>query len=94
MKHTPGPWHVQAITDGRNIRDSSNRGVARAGEYYGRSSDLNIKKDEAEANKHLIAAAPELLEALERIVNDSMHKVHPIASQMALAAINKAIGEK
>jgi len=42
-----------------------------------------------EANARLIAAAPELLEALERIVHDNTK-----ARSIAIAAIAKARGEK
>ena len=47
---------------------------------------------EREANARLIAAAPELLVALRRLLNDSMYKDHPEASQMAIVAIAKAEG--
>lgn len=49
------------------------------------------------ADKKLIAAAPELLEALQRMVNKA-HKqnwndAYPEEIQSAQAAINKALGE-
>ena len=62
-KHTPGPW-------GRNIKPARNYPMI----YAGRDTDIaqlvtrDIADDEAEANADLIAAAPELLEALREMV--------------------------
>lgn len=64
MKHTPGPWTLEA---GRNI-------VTQSGEFYityGQDRYKNPKfKDfcELDANAHLIAAAPDMLNALRSIV--------------------------
>ena len=58
-KHTPGPWHISTNTHAMRI--ISNHCVALA-EVYARES---VEKQVA--NAHLIAAAPEMLEALERI---------------------------
>lgn len=63
-KHTPGPWKLEIIhlSTGRNrhVRASSpSRGVA---EVWGPDEDK-----ESDANARLIAAAPELLEALRDI---------------------------
>jgi len=69
-KHTPGPWKVdtQERSDGDAIAVFPSIGgvcicevVARSGE--GRSNP--IIQETAEANARLIAAAPELLEALK-----------------------------
>ena len=68
--HTPGPWGVRTTPRGygnlhwREIADES--GVI--AEVYSNSADGDSGEPteaEAEANAHLIAAAPELLEALE-----------------------------
>ena len=71
MKHTPGPWEF----------DENNMGLNNGRPYYGiLTLDINIganarvrinaknREDECQANARLIAAAPELLEALERMV--------------------------
>lgn len=60
MKHTPGPWH-------RNIRANGKYPVV----FAGRNTHVALVQqaktpDETEANIDLVAAAPELLEALER----------------------------
>lgn len=40
----------------------------------------------------VMAASPAMLAALQRLVNDSMFKDHPEASQMAIDAITAATG--
>lgn len=60
-KHTPGPWHINRFK-GDNFRVSPHE--------YGCSRPYRIAElINNEANAHLIAAAPELLEALEGLVN-------------------------
>lgn len=68
MKHTQGPWN---ITKGANVEGDRFYGYIRetktgyfVAELYRTSSD-----EEAEANGHLIAAAPELLEACRLALN-------------------------
>ena len=63
-KHTPAPWHVTKDADGQlavndHVNFPSEFPIAR---IYGRLTDK-------EANAHLIAAAPDLLAALEEIVD-------------------------
>lgn len=93
-KHTPGPWL-------RNVRSQGRYPVI----YAGRNTHVAVAQqmatpDETEANIDLIAAAPEILEALmelERIVsahpsfqNEWTHAASVIGS--ARAAIVKATG--
>ena len=47
-----------------------------------------------DADKRLIAAAPELLEALQFIINDCSRMIPKCAEEKANAAINKALGGK
>ena len=54
FKHTPAPWVSAEFLDGFNIKD----------EKHGRHIAFTPKKN----NAHLIAAAPELLEALIELV--------------------------
>lgn len=60
-QHTPGPWHVSKASPTRVI-ESGPRGnsIAKMGLNLGACS-----QEEAEANARLIAAAPDLLEALQ-----------------------------
>jgi hypothetical protein len=58
-KHTPGPWRVGSWYDGRLpivVADLADRSII---------AELTGAKRAHEANAHLIAAAPDLLEALE-----------------------------
>jgi len=90
MAHTPAPWVACNVGD--------------YGDYDGRcrvilGDDLRIAvtlgdHDEGEANARLIAAAPDLLEALEatRIVL-AEHEPHPLpVLAQVLAAIARAKG--
>lgn len=57
--HSPGPWHIEPDENDQIIVDASGENV---GEAYGNSDSTNV------ANARLIAAAPELLEALEGLL--------------------------
>lgn len=64
--HTPGPWHAlgRVVT----LDEVSLRGltpIAKCASH--REGQLRISLREAEANARLIAAAPELLEALREV---------------------------
>lgn len=106
-KHTPGPWAVHHNPDWNqwSVRSANPSGLADAPIYYeladrigghvlGESFD---DYSEVEANARLIAAAPELLEALEQFVAwvdapcESAFSDSQLAS--ARAAIAKATGE-
>lgn len=70
-KHTPGPWvaHITLKLPMRcfGIESAGGRRVASylAFDDHLRFKDGEAKPVEVEANAHLIAAAPEMLEALE-----------------------------
>ena len=68
-KHTPGPWTVTADGAGWYIECSPERGhsVAYIRAEIG-EEDPDTSDNEKEANARLIAAAPELLEALSKFV--------------------------
>jgi len=56
-KHAPGPWKItHSEVNGYRVSDSTGWGVA-----------VVLKDVNDEANAHLIAAAPQMLEALERL---------------------------
>lgn len=84
-EHTPGPWVVGPKIHGFDFTITNPKGDAELGNWLVAGVRWN-------GNAHLIAAAPDLLAACERLVNDSMFKDHPDASQMALNAIAKATG--
>lgn len=110
VKHTPGPWRVEAgttlIWGNCNPDDHSTRGmgypIAEARINPSGNWSTGPYADEGEANARLIAAAPDLLEALESIVlmqaenrGDGV-KTHLALSHLcvtAQAAIARARGE-
>jgi len=63
MKHTLGPWKVRKTNDGIYLIESEER-YPIVGEYgwYGNKNTIT-------ANAHLIAAAPELLEACKDLAH-------------------------
>ena len=84
--HTPGPWHIEG----------------RRGDAYWLSAGINAHRDgpetyvglfdpepeNAEANARLIAAAPDLLEALKACVVDLDDSGQPSAGAALEAAAN------
>ena len=81
MKHTPGPWNYDR--SGYSLYVNSGRELVTALSMDGK------RLETSEANARLIAAAPDLLEALERYVH---HFGDPL--KCARTAIAKATGEK
>ena len=80
IKHTPAPWHVANGVQVRSEKDQLARvWMMRAGE--------------GKANARLIAAAPELLEALESALTILIDSVGDFDYDKARAAIAKAKGE-
>lgn len=69
-KHTPGPWIInpRAVT---SVQDANERGIAACGGFFSSLPDRAMGDCEQEANARLIAAAPQLLEALMMALDDS-----------------------
>ncbi len=87
-KHTPAPWKLEGTTTICNADQTV--GIAHISTY-------STEPSEAEANARLIAAAPELLEALQKIVAIHMESHNPMQArgdmhEAARAAIAKAEG--
>lgn len=107
-KHTPGPWGIRKEIDGVYADEpiwvvSADGGVAVAANQS-RTSLFRADRNKREANAKLIAAAPDLLEALEIMLADyrtegcpdtdcSICTASRIAEKTARAAIAKAKGE-
>ena len=72
FKHTPAPWVAAEFLDGFNIKD----------EKYGKHIAFTPKQN----NAQLIAAAPELLEALQSI-QQSMAKYIEVANNIGVEAL-------
>ena len=80
-KHTPAPWHVANGVQIRSERDQ----IAKV---------WMMRHGEGKANAHLIAAAPDLLEALE-VAADALEMAEFFEkAAQARAAISKARGEQ
>lgn len=99
MNHTPGPWertnltvHTQATADRPALA------IARVFEA-GVETEAATSPAQATANANLIAAAPKLLEALEKVLRHE-HQAHPLPlgqrlreREEAHAAIAEARGQ-
>lgn len=97
FKGTPGPWRVsEKRGDLIDIRHNSN-GIGAISINLAHVVARQSWLKEAEANARLIAAAPELLEALQCIAEacawDTYGNPGYENLEAAKAAINKALGE-
>ena len=104
IKHTPGPWVVgasdfldqwvciDAPSGDPDLDYKSWEGIAMA---YGCEESPSEGLKKANANARLIAAAPELLDALEELLAATKHLAPCQATaEKARAAIAKAKGEE
>ena len=96
-KHTPGPWDWRDIDDLRQSK--STRTDGRYGESVLCASydcDRGPYLETTDANRALIAAAPDLLAALERLerLSGSAMMTDDPARESARSAIAKATKEK
>lgn len=110
MKHTKGPWAIDEGTPGHiKSYSKSHRYIENVGHATPTVARFDIwssfnclpdgvgfSKDEELANAHLIASAPELLEALEEILDyrggATNALLDPYVMERAQAAIAKAKG--
>jgi hypothetical protein len=95
MKHTPGPWVVN-----KQHKTISYKGcfdVATADNEYLIAQTIGGLGEQEEANARLIAAAPDLLEALKQLASVAIGTEHgkqfEYQIDLAIAAIAKATGE-
>lgn len=94
-KHTPGPWYwangdVICAHVGERISE-----IADLRPQRGPQSALSPNKDEFEANAHLIAAAPELLALIDRLVGtwDNYEDMGPDPLDPIVEAARKTIAK-
>lgn len=87
--HTPGPWRVGPVDD-TIVTDAAGKEVAAIDGDYNNPDEW----PRMEANARLIAAAPELLDALKRLIKPSpgTAKLPPWVYGIAVPAIAKAEG--
>lgn len=84
-KHTPGPWKMRNRTgnhDWNNWRIAAEDGPGRVGGIC--RLDESLTGEESEANARLIAAAPELLEALRETLEfaiEANNRIQPPESK-------------
>lgn len=92
--HTPGPWTV--FKDSRDYRPGIEADAFSVVIYgYGDDDDGGVQgksKEEEIANAYLIAAAPDMLEALKNLENDDGH-IPLEAWKMVQSAIAKATNQ-
>lgn len=91
-KYTPAPWFcIESHVDNGNIWISTP--LDYIGEVYSASLHYEITEEQAQTNANLIAAAPELLEALELCLSCTEMSLDDI-DESTQEAINKARGIK
>lgn len=90
-KHTPGPWHH--VMDGFRITIGNKKTGRTTTPHNYMVAEIPDNSFIAEANARLIAAAPELLEALEDILSSGIGLSNRLDLK-ARAAIAKAKGEQ
>jgi hypothetical protein len=88
MSHTPGPWSENINDQTANDYHTIAGGIG----YHmeGKDPGIWLAGCMSQADARLIAAAPDLLEALEELVRDGYSEEN---EQRALSAIAKAKGE-
>ena len=88
MKHTKGPWNIEG--------ESTLNIVSRAAAKGRRISSLLATCEEDNANARLIAAAPEMLEALESVLKNNrlMNALEVSQRRLIMDAVSKATGDK
>jgi hypothetical protein len=89
--HTPGPWKIRYEKSGRTIDAVIVMGKSSA--YFTRGIGQTF--DEQQSNARLIAAAPELLTALEWALDqldDDLDPDYQAAFDAARATVKKATG--
>lgn len=98
-KHTPGPWDLGVNSYNAETRAEGDVLVKKTGKRIAYTGSVHTDREVNKANARLIAAAPELLEALENITaglndeEDTMPLIRGSEVKAARKAIAKARGE-
>lgn len=88
-KHTPGPWKIEPELFKYYFQITSEKSKV-ASCHAGSNKQTDEKSDELCANARLIAAAPDLLEALQLLI--AAERISAKDGATACAAIKKATG--
>ena len=91
MAHTPGPWI--AVSSGNANNENQHAIQANDGTWIAETINHRPKWHSQKANARLIAAAPDMLEALKNLENDD-GSIPQHAWKMVKAAIAKAEGNQ
>lgn len=98
MSHTKGPWRIGKIAT--HVESDSGEGICSTGGYQNNTENQWELNERQQANARLIAAAPDLLEALEKIATVKCIQFAELPPDncgcvgcLARAAIRKAKGE-
>lgn len=86
MKYTPGPWSVECVSDAIRVfvRLTRHSGQGTVKVILARLAPPRLPEAETHANARLMAAAPELLEALKFALQSLGD---PVDTNMRLAAV-------
>lgn len=104
FKGTPGPWYVEGIVGICTPIVHSGEGLGYCPPVLAKVTTRYSSAEQAKCNANLIAAAPELLEALQDMLSGWQYirtqhgDLYGVgwdrAEQKAFSAINKALGVK
>jgi hypothetical protein len=88
-QHTPGPWHVDVMN---NVWRSGDTKIAGLSEQPVQAEPYRVQTlTERKANAHLIAAAPELLEALDALWRQAAQSSDLLGTSYGQAALDLAV---
>lgn len=96
-KHTPGPWLIEAQNchtgDIATVHHTTNGWVTIYAPHW---AETGMEPPEQSANARLIAAAPDLLDALRLAVRQNSHDMMLTGEELRFceAAIAKATGQQ
>jgi hypothetical protein len=98
MKHTPGPWSIEKTDSyGASVVAIAQVAWCGANSSYGSMGNQSISARQAKANARLIAAAPDMLDALLTLMENAENVdglgFNMFAVTKACRAIAKATGE-
>jgi hypothetical protein len=97
MKHTPGPWAAELGRDGSFLIEADRQGVTGGLLVLASRNEHPLLAEQMHANARLIAAAPDLLEALQEMYQafnwGDMNQGETWAILKARAAIAKATND-
>ena len=92
-EHTPGPWNIRKVPTGRMGRDWSEIPGVVTCHSFERNGETQCGVYMSEANARLIAAAPDLLDALKMVLDDpEALQGRPRTYECVMEAIQKATG--